>query len=197
MESEQSIFVSFRGSTSVEDWINNLQATKVDYPHCEGCEVHKGFYNAEQSAIGDVRSEVQSLLSKYPSFGVVVTGHSLGAAMALLTSLDLLSDGVSGLRMFNYGCPFVGNSAFSDYAAQRITDLNRVTHLKDIVPHIPPSSFGYEQTAGEWYQDERDDVLQCDGTSDGRCSAQWKLSQTNVQDHLYYLGVYISDCPAQ
>lgn len=50
LPSDKSIYVSYRGSSSIKNWISNLDAFKTAYtsfPEC-ACEVHKGFYEAEQ-----------------------------------------------------------------------------------------------------------------------------------------------------
>ena len=80
LPSDNSIYVSFRGSSSIRNWISNLDAWKTSYtsfPECN-CQVHKGFYQAEQKVIGGIISEVKTLKSKYPNYAVKVTGHSLG-----------------------------------------------------------------------------------------------------------------------
>jgi len=41
-----SIITCFRGTENILNWITDADFIKVDYPGCEGCEVHKGFYNA-------------------------------------------------------------------------------------------------------------------------------------------------------
>jgi hypothetical protein len=77
-ESQKAIYVVFRGSESIKNWITNLDAVLTSYPLCTGCEVHKGFYTAEQSCFPDVLNQVKSLKEKFPDYSVVVTGHSLG-----------------------------------------------------------------------------------------------------------------------
>lgn len=78
MPSESAIYVVFRGSTSIRDWVHNIDVILTDYPLCSGCKVHKGFYKAEQSVISYVTTSVKALRRKYPSYTVIVTGHSLG-----------------------------------------------------------------------------------------------------------------------
>lgn len=200
MDSQKAIYVAYRGSESIEDWANNLDAWKVDYPSCSGCEVHEGFYDAEQSAIGGVKTEVQNLKNKYPSYKVIVTGHSLGAAMALLTALDLQKSGIvqSGdLRLFDFGCPRVGNNNFAEWASTYLNDRNRVTHHKDMVLHLPTYNMGFEHISGEYYyeKDSASDLHSCSGYEDPDCSYQWVV--TNIDDHLHYLDYPISNCPPQ
>ncbi len=60
--------------------MDNLSIRRVQYPACEGCLVHDGFYAAEQACILTVVEEVRKLKRRFPAYTVVVTGHSLGAA---------------------------------------------------------------------------------------------------------------------
>ena len=56
----------------------------MNYGKCSGCSVHEGFYKAEQGVYSTVYDEVSRLVNEYPSYQIVVTGHSLGAALATL-----------------------------------------------------------------------------------------------------------------
>ncbi len=78
MPSQSSIYVVYRGSTSIEDWIGNIDVVLTGYSKCDECEVHKGFYEAHQSAIAYVIESVKALRNEFPKYTVVVTGHSLG-----------------------------------------------------------------------------------------------------------------------
>jgi hypothetical protein len=78
MDSQQTIYVIFRGSTSITDWIDNLDAILTDYPYCKDCEVHKGFYDTELAAYDLIVNLLVPIMSKYPSYQLVITGHSLG-----------------------------------------------------------------------------------------------------------------------
>jgi hypothetical protein len=190
--SDSSIFVVYRGSTAIGDWINNLDAILTDYPKCSGCSVHKGFYKAEQGIIDKMITEVKSLKAKFPSYTVVVTGHSLGAAVATLTTLDFLDAGISPVRMFHYGSPRVGNTAFANYASAKIGDRNRNTHHKDMVPHCPMHE-RFTHHSGEWYETDSG-LKECSGLEDDSCSYQWHI--TSIDDHMYYLGLHMS-CDSQ
>jgi predicted lipase len=165
LPSDKSIYVVFRGSSSIRNWITNLDAYKTpytSYPACK-CEVHKGFYSAEQIVIGGIISEVKRLksISSLSTYSVKTTGHSLGAALAQLTAmgeslfsifrkynldnvecifspLDLLKAGYS-VSMYNFGQPRVGDQAYAVFSTSTLSSY-RVTHDKDIVPHIPLST---------------------------------------------------------
>lgn len=104
-----------------------------------------------------------------------------------MTAMDLISSGIQHVNLWNYGCPRVGNTAFSEYADANIPSIHRVTHHKDMVPHTPMHE-RFTHTSGEWYQPTDDITIQeCDGHEDNDCSYQWHI--TSIPDHLYYLGL--------
>lgn len=92
------------------------------------------------------------LLKQHSASSVVVTGHSLGAALALLDSVYLtlhLPSGTS-VSMIGYGMPRVGNAAFADYVdATHSGSLTHINNKKDPVPIIPGRFLGYVHPAGE------------------------------------------------
>ena len=136
---QQKIYVVFRGSTSIINWIEDMDAFQVEYhdSRCNHCKVHDGFYYAEQSVIADVERDVKKLLDEYPSFQVVVTGHSLGAALASLAALDLQRSGIDGVTLINFGSPRFGNVHLAEFASEKLRHRYRVTHSQDPAPHCP------------------------------------------------------------
>ncbi len=198
LPSDKSIYVVFRGSSSTRNWIENLDAVKTaytSYPECK-CQVHKGFYQAEQKVIGGIVSTVKSLMSSHAGYAVKVTGHSLGAAMAQLTSMDLLKAGIQN-TVYNFGQPRTGDKAYATFATAKIPTF-RVTHNKDMVPHLPfTSGMDFYHVCREEFEDASGAVRTCDATcEDKTCADQYAFAKTNTEDHLTYLGFPISSCKA-
>ena len=186
---QKNIYVAFRGSESIQNWVDNLDVKLTDYPLCDGCEVHDGFYRAMTHCYDDVLKNVQQLQSQYPSYSVVVTGHSLGAALSLLTGLNLMDSGINNVMMWNYGSPRVGNTELATYASSKMSSHHRVTHHKDMVVHVPMHE-RFTHIDGEWYQpDDSITIQECSGFEDHDCSYQWHI--TSIDDHLYYLGLHL------
>lgn len=191
-ESQKTIYIAFQGTDSVKNWVSNLDAVTTSYPHCDGCTVHKGFYKAEQVVINDIFEQVRSLRNRFPDYSILVTGHSLGGALATLCATDLVSSGVSNVRVFNFGSPRVGNTAFAAYA-QELYEHYRVTHHKDMVLHVPMHE-RFTHLNGEFYE-SGDGVpvqfVECTSTTkhpeDKNCSYQWHI--TSISDHLWYMGM--------
>lgn len=84
-ESQHTIYVAFRGTESIQNFITDASVEHVPYPLCSECKVHKGFFEAEQHVIGDIITEVKSLKQQFPSYSVLVTGHSLGLYIIYFT----------------------------------------------------------------------------------------------------------------
>jgi len=69
-----------------------------------------------------------------------------------------------------------------------VKEAYRVTHYKDIVPHVPIEKMFYHQAFQEIYEDENGNVKLCSLTDpeDKTCSDQfWTY---DISPHLTYLG---------
>lgn len=94
---------------------------------------------------------MQRLKALYPTYSVKLTGHSQGGAIASLIAFALKNSGISAAAVYTFGQPRVGDSNFATCMAQKIP-LVRVTHLKDVVPHVPYQSFGFRHAVREAYE---------------------------------------------
>jgi predicted lipase len=145
------VIVAFRGSMDISNWIDNLTFIKkkpyVQYPDVR---VHQGFYWVYQSVEKQVVPAVKALLAAHPTASVMVTGHSLGGAVAALCSFDLaLIHEIPVAMVYTFGEPRVGNANFSALINQAISGYFRVTHFRDVVPHLPPSWIGFRHGVQE------------------------------------------------
>lgn len=195
LPSDKSIYVVYRGSESTKNWITNLDAFKTPYttfPECD-CQVHKGFYEAEQKVIASVISEVKALQSSLPGYAVKVTGHSLGAALAQLTSMDLVHSGVP-TSVYNFGQPRTGDQKYAAFATAKVPTW-RVTHNRDEVPHLPFTvQMEFFHVCTEQFEDETGALRTCDSScEDPSCMGQYSFpGETNGDDHLIYLGLHMN-----
>lgn len=106
------VVVVFRGTSNIENWVNNMKFLFSPFPntHCSDCSVHQGFLDAFLSLYEEIRGDVSYLLEQYPHYRVLVTGHSLGAALAQLHALDLL-DPLSSSLVHELRNSFEGGAA--------------------------------------------------------------------------------------
>jgi hypothetical protein len=128
---------------------------------------------------------------------VIVTGHSLGAVLAVFAAIDLKAAGyaVSG-PSYTFGEPRAGNPAFAAYFQQLMPQGTwyRLVHYEDIVPHLPPEDFGFQHAMTEvWYNEAQTSYQVCtDGGEDPNCSDSLLLP-ISVSDHLNYLNYMVSE----
>jgi len=159
--------VVFRGSTALNDWVTNINASATDFklpgPNVKSGttygKVHERFYEylySETSAgkngrtiskAEDIMGTLHELFKKYPYYTLWVTGHSLGGALSTLFSFRAAIDGgIPNKPVMNvtFASPFVGDAVFQ----KEFQELERdgwIRHLRvsnedDVVPLIPFSS---------------------------------------------------------
>ena len=57
-----TIIISFRGSSNIPNWIENLNFEKVPYLFCLRCEIHTGFYADYIAVASQLTNAVQAIL---------------------------------------------------------------------------------------------------------------------------------------
>lgn len=148
--SSKSIIISFRGTESPEDWLNDLNAwhTIVPYDNYESdIRVHKGFISCYRSIRGQVLHYIATRIHKINQ--IYVTGHSLGGALALLCAVDIQYNYPSAhISVYTSGAPAVGNKAFAKSYNKRVPDTTRTYMRRDLVPKLPPWWFGLRLHGG-------------------------------------------------
>lgn len=192
------IVIAFRGSHNIRNWIVDLNFSKMKpYKNYTNVEVHEGFNNAWNALSPQVLNSAFDLMARYPSASVVVTGHSLGAALATLCALELYSVTSSfasppQIYVWNYGCPRVGNQAFSDLYKLAIRTHFRHVNNRDIVAHNPPMAMGFYHCPTEvWERGTLPSSFKvCDESGeDPTCSDSLAVT-LSVDDHMNYFGFY-------
>jgi predicted lipase len=75
---------------------------------------------------------------------IMITGHSQGAALAVLCAVDLeYNFPDKEIEVILFGCPRVGNEAFAKSFNRRVCKTVRVENGNDIVTKVPPKLLGY------------------------------------------------------
>ncbi|MCD7460602.1 hypothetical protein HAX54_043879 [Datura stramonium] len=163
------IVVAFRGTEffSSDDWISDFNLSWYEIPGMG--KVHAGFMEALglQKSLGWPKDIVQTetnnnnqpspayyflrkllkqLLEKNEKARFVVTGHSLGGALAILFPAILAFHEESGLLkrlagVYTFGQPRVGDENFVEYMkgqlAKHEVPYHRVVYSSDMVPRLP------------------------------------------------------------
>ena len=122
---KNQLIVVFEGTNDLRSIQTDLQVGESDFLHLFGTQVHKGYYSEAQLAY----KKVAPLVTKEQQ--VIVTGHSLGGAVAHLLAAILYKEGYN-VRLFTFGEPPVGNEDFVHVT--KGLDHQRYTHIFDMVP---------------------------------------------------------------
>jgi predicted lipase len=191
------VVVAFRGSYNIPNWINDLDAFKVPYPYCDGCEVHQGFWEEWQSYETPLINDVQTLLQQNPGASIGCYAHSLGAAVAIhaVATFNRLQL-APVINEYSFGTPRTGNAAWSEwvYLIARTSQgrTQRIVNARDPVPHLPLMDMGFLHTPHETWAKEggTSPLVNCadgSGYEDPNCSDS--IIVPDVMDHLNYLGM--------
>jgi len=167
-------------------------------------KVHKGFADAHGKSANEVLSAVKSGLQSTGTNSVLVTGHSLGAAIAAMDALMLRQnlDSSVSINAVVFGLPRGGNVAFANLIDSQLgNQFTYVTHGNDPVPNLPPRDLGYQHSAGEVHIPDSDEsgTVTCPGQENLHCQFGNSILHTSLSNHLgpYFAGTKMgrSACP--
>lgn len=149
--------LAFRGTEPSEfaDIQTDLKKALIAFPKAvlesSAVRVHQGFAEGLASVWAPVTEALRSGDATKP---LMVTGHSLGGALAVLAAYALRQQqapfNVQGV--YTYGQPRVGDGAFAeDY--DRLLRLRhwRMVNHRDAVPRLPPREMGFRHTGRVLY----------------------------------------------
>lgn len=77
----------------MSNWIADISTALIPSSLCSGCEVHQGFWDDYQTVASTLKTQIDTAQKSYPGYALVVTGHSLGGALAMLCGTDLHNQG--------------------------------------------------------------------------------------------------------
>lgn len=142
LSDRRMVLVAFRGTemSKVRNWFVNIRAAQIGGGPWKKGKVHRGFANACNSMLDDVRR----LVSLHAKVGdtwrkpVWLSGYSLGGATAVLTAFRLKNERYPVQGIYTFGQPAVAGSEFM----RQITDelrlpYCRIVNYSDLVPKLP------------------------------------------------------------
>jgi triacylglycerol lipase len=136
-------FVSFRGTSDVADWLADLDTVPENYRPIGGFgQVHDGFQDVYETVHTSIAANLATASAGCDQ--ILVTGHSLGAALAVLAAPDILRNMPPNTiepRLITFAGPRVGLSDFVDAFNANIERCYRVVNFLDIVPLVPPPPY--------------------------------------------------------
>ncbi|ATW25440.1 lipase family protein [Candidatus Formimonas warabiya] len=139
-ESQDNIIMAFRGTDSFKDNESDQDLYQVPYPFVRNAgKTHRGFTCIYQSA----RDQLIRELIKLPKTKrLLITGYSLGAALAVLAALDIaVNTGFQHPIVYTYGSPRVGDPDFACRFNQTVKNSIRIFNVHDVIPTIPAQAY--------------------------------------------------------
>ncbi len=167
------VVLAFRGSEAIADWLAN--ANFLPSAREAGVKVHSGF----SDALDEVWSDIEARLD--PAASVVVSGHSLGAALACLAAWRLHRSGRNVHAVYGYGQPRTGHSDFRSAYESVLGDrtFRFINHI-DLITRVPLLIQGYRHVGRRMYFD-----------GEGRFhpdASGWAIVRDDVKYRLAHLG---------
>ncbi|KAN0116380.1 alpha/beta-hydrolase [Russula decolorans] len=199
----REIVVAFRGSHELANMVTDGNLVLIPLVS-RGIEknntalVHAGFLISYNSVRAVVVHVVRDQLLAYPNYTVVISGHSLGGALASIAALSVKSNFPSAaVRLFTYGQPRTGDAAYADLV-EDIVGRNNIFRGKFLflrvpngVPTMVPETLGYHHHAREYWQFEEpassSTIRRCEGQEDPKCSHSIPSTGINPA-HIVYFG---------
>lgn len=162
--------IALRGTKTYEEWVTDVDILPTSfalYDTFDPGDVPGGFYKMYVQGTygvapsagttrpqGSIAQQLASLLqsgSWNSSVPLYVTGHSLGAALAVFAAMDVACNFpklVSGLYMYNFAPPnisahgvFAPEAKFAGNFQALVPNSFSVINAADIVPTLPPGTF--------------------------------------------------------
>ncbi|KIK50351.1 hypothetical protein GYMLUDRAFT_51247 [Collybiopsis luxurians FD-317 M1] len=187
----------------------DLNTTRFTAAAGKGIQVHDGFQQTFERTADGVLAGVQQGLAANNANNVLITGHSLGAAVASLDAMFLKEnlDPSVTLTTTVFGLPRVGDQAWADFVDSTLGDsFSFVTNQHDPVPTVPPELLGFVHPSGENHITSVDSngqatgFIACPGQDNDNCASGNNILDASVSNHL---GPYFDDisfgasaCPA-
>ena len=152
---DECMVLAFRGTQEIRDWTTNLnmkfrnftirRAGKTTLSSYKG-KVHTGFFLGWAEIERDVLNQLERWQAADMANGIskplpplLITGHSLGGALATMAAASLHENGIDVAGLYTFGQPRVGDLTFSRQLNANLSGkVFRFVNNNDIVPHVPP-----------------------------------------------------------
>jgi len=154
------------------------------------------YYGDAAPLLMDMTITALGVIQSYPDYQILVTGHSLGGALASITATNLQRtlQFKRDIFLVTFGQPRTGNPAYASYVDKMLPGAAfRVVANKDLVPHAPPELFGARHHGVEiWYPSGGDSpssvpcqYLECTASDEDPACSDGLILPDSLYDHIH------------
>jgi hypothetical protein len=145
----ESHLLVFRGTKIFQDWMEDLDSTPARFDWVfSGSpsigEIHAGFGHCLAEKIQEIVSDLAKRDLNKP---LLISGHSLGGALAALAGAYFITSGKTMptiSKIYTFGQPRIGLYGFCNFYSRILSDkLIRFVNQNDVVPRVPFRGFEY------------------------------------------------------
>ncbi|TPN81746.1 lipase family protein [Aquimarina algicola] len=210
LSNQDFVIVVFRGSSNLANWLTDFDIILTPFENMENNLVHQGFYLSVLSMLDELQEVITE--RKNNAQNIYITGHSLGAAQAIISAFACpsLFDFVS---VTTFGEPKIGDSGLITSFNLKLqscppsgqSKLYRVVNGWDPIPSLPlfyKTQFYYHEGCFYLYAKSEGDHYDIKNTSiplnpdliDHFPMGQQEILEWRIDYHA--IGLYISNALA-
>jgi len=131
---QNTLILGFRGTQTTSDLFEDSHIRQNTFEF--GGNVHQGFLNVYNS----IKDQITSVLKNFTGTTLIITGHSLGSAVAVLIAINIFNNFPNlNIALITFACPRIGDLSFASNIDQKIPLHFTFRNESDIVPNLPPA----------------------------------------------------------
>jgi triacylglycerol lipase len=145
-----SYVAAIRGTAGMIEWVIDAEFVPIPHPRYPGARVEQGFWSIYQTmSLADPATGVTTFqnaaegVEKLVGNGsIVVTGHSLGAAIATFFVEDVAERLAGVVTACLFASPRTGDAVWAAIFDKNVKQYSLYNYVLDLVPHVP-TGIGY------------------------------------------------------
>ena len=148
------VVISFKGTDNIKGWISNidpypLKSDEYNNKYLKDGRwgrgsIHDGFYTSWKFFKSCINKVIEAYHINPKELNIITCGHSRGGALAELCARHLAKNLGMECSCITFGAPAVGTKRYRDQFRMLTINGTRVVNGWDLVPDLPPSSFGFK-----------------------------------------------------
>jgi triacylglycerol lipase len=147
---QTSYVAAIRGTEGMIEWVIDAEFVPIPHPRHPGARVEQGFWGIYQTmsladpatGVTTFQNAAEGVEDLVGSGTIVVTGHSLGSALATYFVEDVAERLTQGATACLFASPRTGDAVWADIFDKNVRQYDLFNYVLDLVPHVP-AGIGY------------------------------------------------------